>query len=335
MDTLFWEVGDRGTVVCRLCAHNCHIREGKTGNCAVRRNVGGKLRTLVGSTVTSINMDPVEKKPLYHFHPGSKVYSVGTPGCNFSCDFCQNYSISQVPRVTGTVPGKVVAPEALVADAKKRRADSVAFTYNEPTVFYELVYEVSGLCSVQGLDCIMVSNGFMSEDCLASLYRRIQAANIDIKSFREEFYRKHCGARLAPVLDSLKVIHRMGWWLEVTTLVIPGENDSDEEIRDIAHFIRDELSPDVPWHLSRFHGAYNMASHPAPEESHMERLWKLARSEGLHHVYLGNMRSSFGSTTFCPNCEHSCVTRQGFFSHNSLKQGCCPKCQTPIPGFWS
>lgn len=290
--------------------------------------------TLVGDRVASASLDPIEKKPLYHFFPGSKTYSFGTVGCNFACAFCQNHGISRLPADEGKVGGKHVTPDMLVQEAQRHGAHSVSFTYNEPTIFFELMYETAGIALSRGLQTVLVSNGFQSDECLSALYQRIHAANIDLKSFREDFYRRHCKARLAPVLDNLKAMVDMGWWVEVTTLVIPGLNDSAEELRDMARFIRDELGAHVPWHLSRFHGAYRMQKHPQTPVETLMQAWRSGREEGLHHVYVGNIGGGVGAATLCPECHKVCVERQNFTSQVALKKGLCPHCGHAVAGQW-
>ena len=292
-----WEPAGNGSVRCLLCQHGCRIDPGQRGLCGVRVNQHGEMHSLVANSVAAVNLDPVEKKPLYHYRPGSKTFSLGTAGCNFACRFCQNHEISRTPADTGRVMGKRTTADILIHEAERLNAASVTFTYNEPTVFFELMYETAGMASARGLECLMVSNGFQSPDCLSALYRRIRAANIDLKSFRESFYRTQCRARLAPVLDNLKAMLGMGWWLEITTLLIPGLNDSDAELRDIARFICQELGPHVPWHISRFHGAHLMAASPSTPLAALERAWRLGREEGLNFVYIGNAPNKLGSST--------------------------------------
>lgn len=321
-------------VRCTLCQHGCRLNAGQKGLCGVRVNVNGTLHTQVGDFVAAVQLDPVEKKPLYHFLPASSTYSVGTAGCNFACAFCQNYALSRRPADTGEVQGKRTTPEILVREAKRKGAESIAFTYNEPTVFYELMYETAGLAQAHGLATIMVTNGYQGLEMLESLYRRINAVNVDLKSFRDAFYRTHCKARLAPVLDNLKRMKSFGWWVEVTTLVIPGRNDSPEELQDIACFIRDELGPEVPWHLSRFHGAYHWMHVPDTPLPTLEQAWHKARDVGLRHVYIGNVGGNAAASTWCPHCQSLCVRRTGFTAKNVLNNGCCPVCHTPVAGVW-
>lgn len=333
MATMLWEHATGSSVRCLLCPHQCRLSLGATGLCGVRFNRQGELRSLVENVISSVQMDPVEKKPLYHFLPGTKTFSIGSVGCNFKCSFCQNFTISVVPK-SGVVQGKRVPPEQLVDLAVSHHAKSMAFTYNEPTVFFELVYNTAALAKLHHLPVILVSNGYMGEDCFTGLQNRVQAINVDLKSFRNEFYREYCGAKLQPVLDNLKRIRKLGWWLEVTTLLIPGLNDSDAEVRDCARFIRDELGPDTPWHLSAFHGAYKMLEHPASTLAQLEGAWRIGKAEGLHHVYMGNLSSTLGANTFCPQCGELLIERNGFAVKGGVRDGICPKCQTQIAGVW-
>lgn len=321
-------------VRCLLCPHGCQLDAGQRGLCGVRVNIKGNLHTLVGDTVAAVHLDPVEKKPLYHFLPGSSTYSLGAAGCNLACAFCQNYALSRRPADMGEVPGKQTTPEILVQEAERRGAASIAFTYTEPTVFYELMYKTAELAQQRALATIMVSNGYQSLEMLESLYRRINAVNIDLKSFRDSFYRTHCKGRLAPVLDSLKRMKSYGWWLEVTTLLIPGRNDSPEEVQDMACFIRDDLGPEVPWHISRFHGAYHWTHIPDTPLASLEKAWKTARDAGLQHVYIGNAGSGASTSTWCPQCQSLCISRTGYTTKILLKDGCCPVCHTPLAGVW-
>lgn len=297
----------------------------------MRVNRDGALLTLVGDLVAAINLDPVEKKPLYHFLPGTKTLSFGTPGCNMECAFCQNASLSQPPRSGAPVRGERVAPAALVEEAVGLGAPSLSYTYSEPTIFFELVEETARLAHERGLKNILVSNGFMSPDCLDALKDLVDAANIDLKSFRNSFYETICGARLKPVLDNLKRMKEFGWWVEVTTLVIPGKNDSDEELTDIARFIRDELGADTPWHLSRFHADHRMLDVPATPPERLEQAHRIGVEAGLEYVYLGNLRGGPYDHTYCPHCAATLIERDGF--RVVRKSGpICPSCGERLAG---
>ncbi len=317
------------SVQCRLCCHFCRIPPGAGGRCGVRVNRGGKLYTLVADKIAAINVDPVEKKPLYHFQPGSKSFSLGTMGCNLHCTFCQNYSLSQPPALGEAVEGKHVTPEVLVDQAKAYNSQSIAYTYSEPTIFFELLYETSRLARTRNLKNIMVSNGFMSPECLEELAPYIDAANIDLKAYTDAFYRE-CGARLEPVKDNLIRIKKLGWWLEVTTLLIPGLNDSPEELAEMATFIAEKLGPETPWHLSRFHPDYRMLDRkPTPVQT-LERAWKIAHAAGLHYVYIGNVPGHSKNNTYCPQCGTMMISRRGF-NLDSIRT-ICPECGHILAG---
>ncbi len=334
MQAHLWHKTTGNTVQCVLCQHRCTIPPTKKGKCGVRVNEKGVLHTLVRQKIASVNIDPVEKKPLYHYRPGTKTFSFGTAGCNFACSFCQNYTISRAPQDTGLVPGKITTADILIKEAIKHKTQSISFTYTEPTVFHELMQEVAIKASLEGLDCLLVSNGYQSAECLSALYGSIKAANIDIKSMREKFYNTHCKAKLTPVLNNVKAMVKMGWWVEVTTLLIPGLNDSNEELTDLARFIKEELGAHVPWHISRFHGAYKMLQTPPTPLENMERARAIGRQEGLYYVYLGNIQSAGAAMTLCPQCQAVCIAREGFFSQDYRKNNACPKCQRPIEGCW-
>ncbi len=329
MDTpaLLWRPLEDATLQCLLCAHFCRIEDGGRGQCGVRENRGGKLFTLSHDRVAALNLDPVEKKPLFHFLPGTTTLSLGTQGCNLACLFCQNASLSQPPRLGAAPQGNRIPPQEIVRLARKSKAASVAYTYSEPTIFFELMRETAILAREEGLANIMVSNGFQSPQCLDELKNLIQAANIDLKSFRDEFYRDICSARLGPVLKNLAHMKKLDWHLEVTTLVIPEINDSDRELTDIARFVRDELGRDTPWHVSRFHPCHQMLEHrPTPLDT-LKRAYDIGRGEGLHHVFVGNVPNSGLENTFCPGCGQMVVERSGFtILRNRLLRGACPGC---------
>lgn len=329
MDTpaLLWRPLEDATLQCLLCAHFCRIEDGGRGQCGVRENRGGKLFTLSHDRVAALNLDPVEKKPLFHFLPGTTTLSLGTQGCNLACLFCQNASLSQPPRLGAAPQGNHIPPQEIVRLARKSKAASVAYTYSEPTIFFELMRETAILAREEGLANIMVSNGFQSPQCLDELKNLIQAANVDLKSFRDEFYRDICSARLGPVLKNLAHMKKLDWHLEVTSLVIPEINDSDRELTDIARFVRDELGRDTPWHVSRFHPCHQMLEHrPTPLDT-LKRAYDIGRGEGLHHVFVGNVPNSGLENTFCPGCGQMVVERSGFtILRDRLLRGACPGC---------
>jgi pyruvate formate lyase activating enzyme len=331
-EALFWEHADDGAAACGLCAHLCHISPGKRGICSVRTNNGGTLYTNAYGRSVAEHVDPVEKKPLYHFLPSSQTFSLAAAGCNFKCDFCQNWSISQAFGLRGIGDrGSALTPQEIVERAIKHKCQSVSYTYTEPTVFFEYAYEAAKIAKDAGLKNIFVSNGYMSPEALRMSGPYLDACNIDLKSFRDNFYKTHCGARLSPVLDSMKLIRDMGIWLEVTTLVITGENDSNEELGDIAAFIADELGSDVPWHVSRFFPMYQMAHHPMTDLSSIERAIAAGREAGLQFVYAGNV--DFAQDTLCPKCRETLIRRRGYAAKQcGVKGGRCEKCNTVISG---
>jgi len=247
------------TVRCNLCAHRCVIADGEMGNCCVRQNQGGTLYTLVYGRVVAQRVDPVEKKPRFHFHPGTFAYSIATPGCNFRCQWCQNWEISQVPCEHYLPMGQEADPEQIVTAAQRANCSSIAYTYTEPTVFFEYTYDTARLAHEAGLANIYITNGYMTEEMLKIFHPYLDAANVDLKTFGPETYRRYIGARLQPVLDTLQVMRRLGIWLEVTTLVIPGINDDPAELEDAARFVVEELGRETPWHISRFFPAYSDA----------------------------------------------------------------------------
>lgn len=324
---LLWRPLEGTTVQCLLCAHFCRIEEGKRGECGVRENKGGALFSLSHDKIAALNLDPVEKKPLFHFLPGSTTLSLGTQGCNLACRFCQNASLSQPPR-HGDVPrGEKISSREIIRLAHQSGATSVAYTYSEPTVFFELMLETATLAMEDGLANIMVSNGFQSPGCLDELAGVIQAANIDLKSFRDEFYRDVCFARLGPVLKNLAHMKKLGWHLEVTTLVIPELNDSDGELTDIARFVRNELGKDTPWHVSRFHPCHQMQDHPPTPLDTLKRAHDIGRAEGLFHIFVGNVPGSGLEDTYCPGCGQMVMERSGFtILRSRLQRGVCPDC---------
>jgi len=326
-------------VQCRLCAHSCVIPTGQNGQCGVRHNEGGTLQTLVYALPAAQNVDPIEKKPLYHFLPGTRTFSFGTMGCNLSCSFCQNASLSQPPRLGQPVRGNHAEPADLVAAALQIGARSISYTYSEPTIFFELVEDTARLARAKGLRNILVTNGFMSPDCLSALGSAetglIQAANVDLKGFTEGFYKDHCGARLAPVLANLKRMRELGWWLEVTTLLIPGLNDSPQELAALAQFLAKELGPDTPWHLSRFHPDYKMLDRPATPQAALLAAREAGRAAGLRHVYIGNTQGLGFGDTLCPSCAAVVLSRTGFqVNAGEWAEGVCPSCGTAIAGVW-
>ncbi len=321
-------------VRCGLCSHRCLIQDGRRGLCGVRENRDGVLYTLVYDKLIARNIDPIEKKPLFHFFPSSLSYSIATPGCNFRCLHCQNADISQLPRDTGgTIVGEAVSPGQIVAAAKAARCASISYTYTEPTIYFELAYDTARLASEGGLKNVFVTNGYITPEALKEMRPYLHAANIDLKGFTEDFYRRVCGARLEPVLDSIRLYKELGIWIEITTLVIPGLNDSDDELKAIAGFVR-SLGDDVPWHVTRFHPTYRLTDRPRTPLDTLSRAREIGFEAGLKYVYEGNIPGE-GEDTSCPSCRKVLVRRTGFFvEQNIIKDGKCPYCSTSIPGVW-
>jgi pyruvate formate lyase activating enzyme len=328
-----------GGAQCGLCRHFCRLAPGQRGRCGVRvcaeGEGGARLLTLVGGGVAACHADPVEKKPLYHYLSGSMTFSFGTAGCNFDCAWCQNAGISRGPAETGRIPATPADPEGLVRAALAAKCASVAFTYTEPTVFYELLAATADAAKQKGLGAVLVSNGYQSPACLDSLGPRIDAANIDLKAFRDATYRKFCGAGLRPVLDNLKRIKALGWWLEVTTLIVPGVNDDPAELRDAALFIRQELGEEVPWHVSAFHPCRHMPDTPPTSPGALSKAADIGRDAGLLFVYTGNV-PGLDLPTLCPRCGSTLVGRRAFHARPVPGfRGACPHCGRKIAGIWS
>ncbi|RLE37586.1 AmmeMemoRadiSam system radical SAM enzyme [Candidatus Acetothermia bacterium] len=328
---LYEKLGD-GRVRCNLCAHRCVISPGHRGICAVRENRDGTLYSLVYGKAISLAVDPIEKKPLFHFLPGSRTYSVATVGCNFTCLNCQNYTISQYPREhNGQVIGEEISPAEIVTDAVERGCQTIAYTYTEPTIFFEYAYDTARLGREKGLRNVFVSNGYMTEEAVEEIVPYLDGINIDLKGISDEFYRKIAGGTLRPVLRSIERFHRAGVWVEVTTLVIPGMNDSDDDLRWIAEAIYG-ISPAIPWHISRFYPAYRLRDVPPTPVATLRRAREIGKEVGLRYVYLGNVPGE-GESTYCPHCGAKLIKRIGFaVVENRLQDGHCPKCGAPIDG---
>jgi len=321
-----------GFVDCRLCAFHCHIADGKRGVCGVRENVGGTLYTHVYGRIIAQHADPIEKKPLFHFLPGSRSYSIATVGCNFRCLHCQNAEISQMPKDEKRILGAEVSAVEVVDDALEEGCESIAYTYTEPTIFFEYAIDVAELASKRGLKNVFVTNGYMTTECLDAMKGKLDAANVDVKAFTESFYKKICGARLAPVLDSIEYMRKLGIWVEITTLVIPTLNDSPEELREIARWIA-KTDRAMPWHISAFHPAYRLDNIAPTPPSTIETAREIGLSEGLRYVYTGNVPGLKGEDTFCYQCGKALIDRHGFtVKRNVVVASRCPHCHAEIDG---
>ncbi len=329
-EAMFWEKLDDQKVQCTLCPHICKISKGKRGICGVRENQNGKLITLVYGLATSVTPDPIEKKPLFHFYPGTYALSFGTVGCNLTCQHCQNYGISQA-KFEGTRFQRLKVDD-VVSIARRYKCDGVAWTYNEPTIWFEFTYDASIKAKKEGLYTCYVTNGFIEPEPLKKIAPYLDAMNIDVKSYSPDFYKKICKAKLDPVLDTCVLAKELGIFVELTYLVIPSQNDSEKEIADYCKWIVDNLGEDTPVHFSRFHPDYKMKDLIATPMSTLSRAFEIAHEEGLKFIYLGNVPHGDYENTYCPKCGDLLIERIGFSTKSHYaKGGKCQKCGTIIP----
>ncbi|MFW6143613.1 MAG: AmmeMemoRadiSam system radical SAM enzyme [Patescibacteria group bacterium] len=338
-EAMLYEKAENNKVRCKLCAHRCLISPESRGVCRVRVNQEGTLYTLAYGKAIAANIDPIEKKPLYHFLPGSYAFSIATAGCNFRCEFCQNWQISQFLRNHEKkgedihFPGEKLSPEQIVKTAINNNCKAIAYTYTEPTIFFEYAYDTAKIAQNEGLKNVFVTNGYQTPETIEKMTDLIDAANIDLKSFRNEYYQKVCGATLQPVLDSIKLMHEKNIWIEITTLVVPDQNDSEKELTNIAKFIAG-VDKNTPWHISRFHPAGEMTNaHPTPLET-MGKAAKIGEKAGLNFIYLGNTPNSDWENTICPQCGEVVISRRGYSTTSHLENNRCPQCNTKIPGIF-
>ena len=331
-EALLYEKSADKSVHCFLCAHHCKIASQKFGFCGVRQNIEGVLYTHVYGNPITMHVDPIEKKPLYHFLPGSFSFSIATIGCNFHCGFCQNWEISQSRvRDGATLDARKVSPEEVVKAALKNKCKSISYTYTEPTIFFEYALDIAKLAKTKGLYNIFVTNGYMTKDALILIKPYLDAANVDLKFFKDESYRKVCAGKLQPVLDSIRLMREMGIWVEVTTLVVPGENDSPEEFGDIARFIAG-VDKNIPWHISRFHPDYKFTDHQSTPEATLKAAQEIGNKSGLEYIYAGNVYG-WGNDTYCRACKKLLIKREGFgVLENNIKLSRCGYCNVVIPG---
>ncbi|MCK4453778.1 AmmeMemoRadiSam system radical SAM enzyme [Candidatus Parcubacteria bacterium] len=319
-------------VQCRNCAHYCVIEQGKRGICGVRENIDGKLYALNYGKAIACNIDPIEKKPLFHFLPGTQSLSIATVGCNFRCANCQNYDISQMPQLTGKIEGEDLSPEEIVKIAKENNLPSIAYTYTSPTIFSEYALDTMKLAKKQGIKNVWVSNGFWSKELFDLISPYLDAANIDLKGFSDEFYIKYCGGLLQPVLDTLKRLKGKNIWLEVTTLVIPTLTDSKEMFENIANFIKNELGIETPWHISQFSGTISWKLQHLPDTSveTLKMAFEIGKKAGLKYVYTGNVPGLESENTYCPKCGTLAIERLGYTIKRFDKNGKCAKCEEDL-----
>jgi len=334
MEAYLYEPLKDRKVKCNLCNHRCIIKEGSRGICNVRENQAGILKSLVYGKLIAQNIDPVEKKPLFHLLPGSLSYSIATVGCNFKCRFCQNANIAQMPSDNdGLIMGNSCLPETVVREAEQGNCKSIAYTYTEPTVYFEFAFNTAKIASEKGIKNVFVTNGYMTPEALDMIAPYLDAANVDLKAFTNDFYKKLCGAKLEPVKESLKKMKSLGIFVEITTLLIPGMNDGREELEQLASFIAKELGPETPWHISRFHPTYRLTDClPTPLES-LVMAREIGINSGLRYVYVGNVPGEKGEDTFCHSCGRTLIDRWGFsVRKHKVKNGQCSYCGATIDG---
>lgn len=334
IEARFWETEKDKTVRCGLCNHFCVISEGRYGRCGVRVNQEGKLFTLVYGNIIAEHTDPIEKKPFFHFLPGSLSYSIATAGCNFSCIFCQNYSISRIDeRREILLLGRETSSEEIVKIALENDCLSISYTYTEPTIFFEFAFDTAKKAKERGLRNNFVTNGYMSKEALKMIAPYLDAANVDLKG-DEDFYKKLCGAKRAPVIENIGLMRELGIWVEITTLLIPEYNDSEKQIREIAKIIKG-IDVSIPWHISRFYPHYKMSNHyPTPYEK-IEMAREIGFEEGLRYVYTGNIPGDEGEHTYCYSCKKLLIKRYGFsVLENKIRDSKCPFCSVVIDGIF-
>jgi len=331
-EALLYERLEQNKVKCNLCCHRCVVAPGKRGLCGVRENRDGTLYSLVYGKVVAKNIDPIEKKPLFHFHPGSRSYSIATVGCNFRCLHCQNWQISQYPGLTdGEIEGENATPEQIVQEAVSTGCLSISYTYTEPTIFFEFAYDTAVLAHDKGVKNVFVSNGYMTPEARQMLYPYLDGINIDLKG-DENFYKKICGAKLQPVLESIRDFREKGVWVEVTTLIIPGLNDSEEFIEEVAEFIL-SIDPGIPLHITQFYPTYRLTDRQRTPVQTLRKARKICLEKGLRFVYEGNVPGEGGENTYCPVCGTLLIGRVGFWlAEININSGRCKKCGERIEG---
>ena len=337
MEAYLYKALDGTKVKCHLCSHRCVIKDGRRGLCSVRENKAGALQTLVYGKLIARHVDPIEKKPLFHFLPGTLSYSIATVGCNLRCRFCQNADIAQMPTDhKGRIMGDTINPQQVVDDAAGSRCSSIAYTYTEPTVFFEFAYDTAKIAHTRGIRNVFVTNGYMTAEALEMVNPYLDAANVDLKAFTDEYYKDLCGARLAPVQETLRRMKALGIFVEVTTLIVTGLNDDAAELQQLAEFIARDLGADTPWHISRFHPTYKLTDRPATPVQTLTRAREIGLQAGLKYVYTGNVPGNKGENTFCPGCGQQVVERWGFqVGALRIEDGACAHCGETIDGVWN
>lgn len=323
---MLYEQAKDAIVHCYLCPHHCMIQPGERGKCGVRENDSGTLYSLVYGTLCARSVDPIEKKPFFHFLPGTESYSIATVGCNFHCGFCQNWRISQLPHDSGSIAGEEATATEIVDDALSYGCKSISYTYTEPTIFLEFAFDTAKEAKKRGLANTFVSNGYTTKKAIDTISPYLDAINIDLKGFSDEFYRKTCGGRLKPVLDAITRYHENGVWVEITTLIVPGHNDSQQMLEQMADFIA-SVDTSIPWHISRFHPSYTMQNVPPTDIRTIHKAVEVGKKRGILHIYSGNVPGDDFESTFCPNCGKKLIDRRGFhIAKNHLTGTNCPAC---------
>lgn len=332
-EAMFYEKLEKLKVRCCLCSHYCIILEGKKGICGVRENREGILYSLVYGKLISMNIDPIEKKPLFHFYPASTSMSIATVGCNFKCRHCQNFEISQYPKKHTDIPGEDISPEKVIDAAERAGCKSISYTYTEPTIFFEFTYDCARLAHERGIKNVFVSNGYTSPEAVKAIAPFLDGNDIDLKG-SDEFYKKICGARLQPVLDTIKLMKELGVWVEITTLIIPSYNDSEESLNFIIEFIK-SVDAAIPWHVSQFYPTFKLLDQPRTPVQTLRRARDMGLRKGLKYVYEGNVPGEGGENTYCPGCGELLIERFGYqILQNKIKDGKCFKCSGIIHGVW-
>ena len=332
-EAMFYQKKDDNVVLCQLCPRECEVGPDDRGYCGVRENRNGIYNTLVHSRAVALNNDPIEKKPFNHFRPGTMVLSVAAAGCNINCKFCQNWQISQFR--PEEIRAHYLPPKAMVQLAREKNIPNIAFTYAEPTIFYEYMYDTSRLASENGLNCVVVSNGFINPEPVKKLVPHLAAYKIDLKAFTEDYYQNMCSAQLKPVLNTLETLKKQDIWVEIVNLVLPTANDDENDVLKMAQWIKTNLGDDIPLHFTRFYPQYKIKNLPPTPVPTLEKLHAVAKSAGLKYVYLGNVPGHPLCSTYCHNCNKLLIERVGLFAVESqIKDGKCPYCQTVIPGVW-
>ncbi len=336
MEAYLYQSLENNKVKCDLCSHRCLIKDGRRGICGVRENQGGNLTSLVYGKLIARHIDPIEKKPLYHFLPGSLSYSIATVGCNFRCQFCQNADIAQMPADhSGMIMGENYLPSQVLDDAVRGGCKSISYTYTEPTVFFEFAHDTAKLASDRGIHNVFVTNGYMTAEALEMISPYLDAANVDLKAFSDNYYKDLCGAKLEHVKATLKLMKARGVLVEVTTLIVPHLNDDPAQLKKLAAFIAEELGVETPWHISRFHPTYKLTDRPPTPVKTLTAARQIGLKAGLKYVYTGNVPGHAAENTFCFSCGETVIERRGFqVTRLNLKNGHCANCQSRIDGVW-